>query len=96
MNRSRNSYIRAPRNVTRAPTGTPARIPKFAMDFLARVTTAFCPVMAPSSSTTASSCLGFFEASPRPTLRTIFSIRGISCGFRSPNCCIRRGRTVPI
>jgi hypothetical protein len=41
MNRSRNSYIRAPRKVTKAPTGMPARRPKLAIAFLARVTVAF-------------------------------------------------------
>ena len=51
MNRSRNSYIRAPRSVTEQPTGMPARSPKFAIDFFALVTTGFWPVTAASSST---------------------------------------------
>ena len=37
----------------------PARRPKLAIAFLARVTTAFWPVIRPSSSTAASSCFGF-------------------------------------
>ena len=43
MNRSRNSYIRAPRSVTEAPIGSPARRPKFAIAFLARVITGLLP-----------------------------------------------------
>jgi hypothetical protein len=39
--RSRNSYIRAPRNVTFAPTRAPSRSLKFATLFLARVTAGF-------------------------------------------------------
>ncbi len=85
MKRSRNSYIRAPRSVTVQPTGMPARSPKLAIAFLALVTTAFWPVIRPSSSTAASSCLGFFPASPMPTLSTTFTSRGTSCGLVRPN-----------
>src|SRR2546427_4397306 len=46
-----------------------------AIDFLARVTTGCCPVIAASSATAASSPLGFFTASPMPTLSTIFRSR---------------------
>ena len=76
MNRSRNSYIRAPRSVTDAPTGSPTRRPKFAIAFLALVITAFWPVMIASSSAAASTRRGFLAPSPRPTLSTIFVIRG--------------------
>src|SRR5216117_1998022 len=55
MNRSRNSNIRAARNVTEHPTGMPSRKLKLAMAFLARVTTGCWPVMAASSATAASS-----------------------------------------
>src|SRR5216110_1620079 len=55
MNRSRNSYIRAPRSVTLQPTAIPSRRLKFAIAFLARVTTGCWPVMAASSATAASS-----------------------------------------
>ena len=60
MKRSRNSYIRAPRSVTAAPIAIPARSEKLEIDFLARVTTGFCPVIAPSSATITSSAFGAF------------------------------------
>ena len=41
ISRSRNSYIARRRSVTLAPIGTPSRSLKFAIDFLARVTTGF-------------------------------------------------------
>src|SRR3989441_805546 len=49
MKRSRNSYIRAPRSVTAQPIACPSRRLKFAIAFLARVTTGRWPVMAASS-----------------------------------------------
>ena len=93
MKRSRNSYIRAPRSVTEAPTGTPARRPKLAIDFLARVTTGFWPVICASSPTTASSSFGVLLASPMPTFSTTFTIRGTCIGFVMPNCLASRART---
>ena len=93
MKRSRNSYIRAPRSVTEAPTAIPTRSEKFEIAFFARVTTAFCPLIAPSSATIASSAFGALGPSPKPTLRTIFVTRGIWCGFVSPNWRARAGRT---
>src|SRR5256885_10311109 len=93
MNRSRNSYIRAPRSVTLQPTAIPSRRLKFAIAFLARVTTGCWPVMAASSATAASSPLGFLVASPMPTLSTIFTSFGIWCAFFRPNCCANFGRT---
>src|SRR5260370_176704 len=47
--RSMNSYMRLPRRVTMAPMAIPSRTLKAAMDFLARVTTGFCPVICPRS-----------------------------------------------
>ena len=47
------------RRVTRAPMGMPSRTLKAAMDFLARVTTAFWPAMAESSATASSISLLF-------------------------------------
>ncbi len=93
MKRSRNSYMRGPRNVTLQPMGTPWRRLKLAIDFLARVTTGFWPVMLPSSVTATSSPLGFLTASPMPTLSTIFFSFGTWCGFESPNCCCSLART---
>ncbi len=92
--RSRNSYIRAPRRVTRAPTGMPARRLKFEIAFLARVMTGRWPVIIASSSTTPSSCLGFLLASPMPTFSTIFSSRGTCIGLVSPNVRASAGRIV--
>src|SRR3989454_907309 len=45
MKRSRNSYIRAPRSVTAQPIACPSRRLKFAIAFLARVTTGRWPVI---------------------------------------------------
>src|SRR2546428_334871 len=53
MKRSRNSYIRAPRSVTAQPIACPSRRLKFAIAFLARVTTGRWPVIAASSATAA-------------------------------------------
>ena len=47
--RSRNSNMRRPRSVTRAPTGMPSLSLKFDTDREARVTTAFCPAINVSS-----------------------------------------------
>ena len=58
--------------------GMPSRSLKEAMDFLARVTTAFCPAMAVSSATASSISLLFWLAAPRPMFREIFSMPG-SC-----------------
>src|SRR5713226_4780967 len=82
-----------PRSVTEQPTGMPSRRLKLAIAFLARVTTGCWPVMAASSATADSSALGFLDASPIPTLSTIFTSFGISWGFVSPNCCASFGRT---
>src|SRR5213593_3278682 len=47
--------------------------------------------MAASSSTAASSSLGFCEASPRPMLRTIFVRRGTAIWFVQPRSRMRAG-----
>ena len=86
--------MRAPRSVTAAPISWPSRSPKLAIDFFAFLRTGSCPVMRASSSTTASSAFGCLIASPTPTLSTIFSSDGTSCGFEKPNCCVSFGRTV--
>ena len=93
MKRSRNSYIRAPRSVTAQPIACPSRRLKFAIAFLARVTTGRWPVMAASSATAASNPLGFLGASPIPTFRTIFTSFGISCALPKPNCWASFART---
>ena len=81
ISRSRNSYIRSPRSVTIAPTGIPLRSLNCAIDLVARRTTAFWPVMRPSSSAPVSASFAFCVASPRPMLMTIFSIFGIAITF---------------
>ena len=72
--------MRSLRRVTIAPMGMPARSLKFAIAFLERVTTGFCPVIAFSSSTAASMIFGFVTAAPRPMLMTIFSSAGPASG----------------
>src|SRR5213592_4975706 len=84
MSRSRNSYIRAPRSVTFAPMGTPSRSLKFAIDFFARVTIGFCPVIDWRSAVAKSSTLAFSRPSPTPMLITTFSTRGTCHGFVYP------------
>src|ERR1700735_5214793 len=74
--RSRNSYIRSPRKVTMQPMGMPLRILKFAIDFLARVITGFCPVICSSSAAAVSSSFTFALASPNPIFTVIF----FTCG----------------
>ena len=63
-------------SVTMQPIGTPSRSLKFAMAFLARVTTGFCPVMAVISATAVSRALIFCVASPKPDIhRNLFQPR---------------------
>ena len=45
ISRSKNSHIRSPRRVTLAPMALPSRSLKPAIDFLARVTSGFWPVI---------------------------------------------------
>ena len=79
--RSRNSYIRSPRNVTMHPIGMPLRILKFAIDFFARVITGFCPAINPSSCAATSSSFTFWLASPRPMFTVTFFTRGTAIEF---------------
>ena len=79
--RSRNSYIRDLRRVTRHPTGCPARTLKEAIDFFARRIAAFCPAIRESSLTAESSSLMFSVASPTPIFNMIFRMRGIAQMF---------------
>jgi len=64
--------------------GMPLRILKFAMDFFARVITAFCPVIWPSSTAAVSSSFAFWLASPRPMLTVIFCSFGTAIMFFQP------------
>src|SRR5664279_2020076 len=93
MRRSRNSYIRSPRSVTRQPIGMPARSLNVAMDFLARVTTARWPAIFVSSSAAVSTSFAFVMASPIPMLRTTFSTLGTAIGLSIPNSFLRTGTT---
>jgi hypothetical protein len=72
ISRSRNSHMRSPRSVTIAPTGIPCRSLNCAIDLVARRTTAFWPVMRPSSSAPTSAIFALAVASPSPMLTTIF------------------------
>src|SRR5262245_58269312 len=92
-NRSKNSYIRPPLRVTRQPRGLPSRILKLAIDFLARVTAAFCPAMRVICSAALSRSLMFCSESPTPMFRTIMFSRGTAIGFLYPNLSIIRGTT---
>src|SRR5690242_21795521 len=71
--------------------GMPLRILKFAMDFFARVITAFCPVIWPSSTAAVSSSLAFWLASPRPMLTVIFFNFGTAIMFFQPKRFISAG-----
>src|SRR6266850_1973340 len=82
--RSRNSYMMSPRKVTAQPMGMPLRILKFAMDFLARVMTAFWPVIWPSSCAAVSSSFAFWLASPRPMFTVILATLGTAMMFFQP------------
>src|SRR5215471_5692272 len=63
------------------------------MDFFARVTTAFWPAIAESSSTAPSRTLGLATASPSPMFRMIFSTRGIAMRFWIPSSLPSEGTT---
>ena len=68
--------MRAPRSVTRAPTGMPSRSLKLAIDLRARRTCARWPAIVVSSSIALSSCFASVFASPTPMLSVIFWSRG--------------------
>ena len=63
------------------PIGIPCRTLNWAIDFLARRTAAFWPVILPISSAPVSAILAFDVASPSPMLMTIFLILGIAITF---------------
>ena len=95
--RSRNSHIRAPRSVTRAPIDMPSRSLNAAIDFRAFVTTGFCPVMMARSSTAASRSLLSRTASPTPMFTTIFSSRGTRMGPGRPELLLElREQLLPV
>src|SRR5579862_6632827 len=71
--------------------GMPLRILKLAMDFLARVMMAFCPVIWPSSTAAVSSSLAFWLASPRPMFTVIFCSFGTAILFSQPKRFISAG-----
>jgi hypothetical protein len=81
--------MRSPRSVTIAPIGMPSRTLKAAIDFFARVTTGFCPVICPSSFTAGSISFAFCVASPTPMFTTILFRRGTAIGFLSSSSFIR-------
>src|ERR1700704_6294276 len=81
----------SPRKVTAQPMGMPLRILKFAMDFFARVITAFCPVIWPSSTAAVSSSLAFWLASPSPMFTVIFFSFGTAIMFFQPKRFISAG-----
>src|SRR4051812_16946791 len=92
ISRSKNSHIRSPRNVTLAPMALPSRSLKPAIDFLARVTNGFWPVMTVRSDTACSSSDDWATAPPTPMLTTIFSTLGTSMTLPSPSCCCSAAR----
>ena len=85
MRRSTNSYIFSPRSVTLHPIGCPSRSLKFATDFLALVTTAFCPVIISRSLIAVSKTFEFSFASPTPMLITTLSSFGTCIIFLYSN-----------
>ena len=85
--------MRSWRSVTMTPMGIPVRSLKAAIDFLARVITAFWPVIACRSPTAASSVFGFWMASPMPMLMTTFSRRGTCMTLTRFRSFIRAGTT---
>jgi hypothetical protein len=69
----------------------PLRILKFAMDFFARVITARCPVIWPSSTAAVSNSFTFWLASPRPMFTVIFCSFGTAMTFFHPKRFISAG-----
>ena len=63
------------------PIGMPLRTLNCAIDFLARVTTGFWPVMRAISSAPVSTIFAFCVASPSPMLTTTFLTLGIAITF---------------
>src|SRR5689334_11949553 len=88
--------MRAARSVTLAPIGTPSRSLKFAIDFLARVTIGFCPVIACKSAVAKSMIFALSRPSPTPMLITILSRRGTDHTFAYPRSFMSAGTTVAL
>ena len=84
--RSRNSHIRAPRRVARAPIGMPSRSLNCAIDLRALRISGFWPAMRVRSRTAPSISLESRAASPTPMFTTTLTTPGISIGFAYPNC----------
>ena len=85
--------MRSLRSVTRQPMGMPSRSLNAAMDFLARVITAFCPAMTDSSFMASSISLLFWLAEPRPMFSEILTIPGICMGELYANSFCNTGTT---
>ena len=77
--------MRAPRSVTRAPTGMPSRSLKLAIDLRAWRTWARWPAIVDSSSIAASSAFASVFASPTPMLSVIFVTFGTRITESSPS-----------
>ena len=84
--------MRAPRSVTRAPTGMPSRSLKLAIDFVARRTCARWPAMIVSSSIAASSAFASVFASPTPMFSVTFVTRGTCMTDETPSSSWSCGR----
>ena len=92
ISRSKNSHMRSPRRVTLAPMALPSRSLKPAIDFLARVTIGFWPVMIVEVGDGAlEQRLAWPTAAPTPMLMTIFSSRGTSMTLPSPSASLQLG-----
>ena len=83
--------MRGPRSVTMAPMAMPSRTLNAAIDFLALVTTGFCPQISPRSRTSGSSILVFCVASPTPMFTTILCSRGTAIGLVAPSSLASAG-----
>src|SRR5580704_16369346 len=86
ISRSRNSYMRALRNVTLQPIAWPVRSLQVAIDLRALVTIAFWPAIRPRSAAAPSTFLRSATPSPMPILMTTLSSTGTSKRFLKPNC----------
>ena len=94
ISRSMNSHMRSPRSVTLAPIALPSRSLKPAIDFLARVTTGFWPVIVARSRTAPSSREAWAVAAPTPMLSTTLESRGTCMTLPMPSSCWSWPRSV--
>ena len=92
MSRSRNSYIRWPRSVTRQPISLPSRRRKPLTAILALVICGFWPVICASCSAACSMRFLSCSALPTPMLTTIFCSRGKLSGLVRPSFLPSAGR----